>query len=117
MSKYIVDILDKDKYALEIGITKNGSPASQRVLDAVKVGIPYVERPRGEWIEKSKFDRLCKNCGQQHIGDKRFANFCPNCGRDNRPRENNSSSMIINGKYSENVEYGTRVEIRKKGGE
>lgn len=50
MSKYIVDILDKDKYALEIGITKNGSPASQRVLDAVKVAIPYVERPRGEWI-------------------------------------------------------------------
>lgn len=50
MSKYIVDILDKDKYALEIGITKNGSPASQRVLDAVKVGISYVERPHGEWI-------------------------------------------------------------------
>ena len=38
------------------------------------------DRPHGEWVEKSKFDRLCKNCGQQHIGDKRFANFCPNCG-------------------------------------
>lgn len=37
-------------------------------------------RQHGEWIEKSKFDRLCKNCGQQHIGDKRFANFCPKCG-------------------------------------
>lgn len=39
-----------------------------------------VERSHGEWIEKSQFDRLCKNCGQQHIGVKRFANFCPNCG-------------------------------------
>lgn len=54
MSKYIVDILDKDKYALEIGITKNGSPASQRVLDAVKVGIPYVERAHGELIPCSE---------------------------------------------------------------
>ena len=75
------------------------------------------ERQHGEWIKKPEISNdyfYCSKCGYAY---KHAFNFCPNCGSDNRPRENNSSSMIINGKYSENVEYGTRVEIRKKGGE
>ena len=80
------------------------------------------ERPHGEWkphdqhgLTKVWYERYkCSNCNE--YGWLNW-HFCPNCGSDNRPRENNSSSMIINGKYSENVEYGTRVEIRKKGGE
>ncbi len=55
-----------------------------------------------ESIENRKNKRLEKRCKES----------------DNRPKENNSSSMVINGKYSENVEYGTRIEIGKmKGGE
>lgn len=70
----------------------------------------------GEWIDRSDGGRIiypfweryeCSKCGSRSD----ITNFCPNCGSDNRPRENNSSSMIINGKYSENVEYGTRIEI------
>lgn len=52
----------------------------------------------------------CPNCA----GILDDAGRCKYCGSDNRKRENNSSSMIINGKYSENVEYGTRIEIRRK---
>lgn len=74
---------------------------------------------RGEWIEcEDKRYCECSNCWVL-VTKKEAEDFgdCPNCGSDNRPRENNSSSMIINGKYSENVEYGTRIEIREKGGE
>lgn len=92
MSKYIVDLLDKDKYALEIGITKNGSPASQRVLDAVKVGIPYEEKPRGEWVQVTDNDgeylyHKCSNCGQKvesGLDNPPFFNFCMDCGYDMR---------------------------------
>lgn len=41
--KYVVDILERHKYALEIGIMQNGSKASQDILDAVKEGVPYGE--------------------------------------------------------------------------
>lgn len=88
----------------------------------------YEPRPHGEWKEftvstyrgtdewgEPKWGKgkkfICKRCGRRTVIRE---NFCPNCGSDNRRRENNSSSMIINGKYSENVEYGTRIEIRRK---
>lgn len=83
------------------------------------------ERPHGEWKPLGEPDDLgihswhiCSSCGFRttwHMVD--IFHFCPNCGSDNRRRENNSSSMIINGKYSENVEYGTRIEIQEERGE
>lgn len=79
MSKYIVDILDKDKYALEVDIMRNGSPASQRILDAVNVGTPYEERPHGKWIDTRNFPVrwTCSECGRR---DTHIYNFCPDCG-------------------------------------
>lgn len=87
MGKYIVDILDKDKYALEVDIMRNGSPASQRILDAVKVGIPYEERTHGEWIEVDikplpyggyTCNYQCNKCN--YFTKEYHLNFCPNCG-------------------------------------
>lgn len=82
--------------------------------------MPTVERPHGEWTKLTIYKSTCSCC--KNVIDRQMfvelPNFCPNCGSDNRPRENTSSSMIINGKYSENVEYGTRIEIgERKGGE
>ncbi len=109
--------------------------APEEVIDLA----PTIERPHGEWIKGREIARemladetlhidyenfTCSNCGLvldrllYHVDGSPFYKFCPNCGSDNRPRENNSSSIIINGKYSENVEYGTRIEIGEmKGGE
>lgn len=88
------------------------------LCDAIYNGTPYVDRPHGEWVFKhNSSDIWCSNCDENFEEIPQKFLFCPKCGSDNRPRENNSSSMIINGKYSENVEYGTRVEIQKKGGE
>lgn len=80
MGKYIVDILDKDKYALEVDIMRNGSPASQRILDAVNAGTPYEEKPHGTWIDLGEdmiLRWLCSKCGRK---DRHIFNFCPDCG-------------------------------------
>lgn len=99
MSKYIVDIPDRHKYALEIGIMKNGSVASKVILNAVKDGIPYVERPHGVWIGDTDFDGTCK-CSICRMtfdidrlkmvmcdGKYEMPHCCPNCGSDNRKKE------------------------------
>lgn len=46
--KIVIDIPDRIQYGIEIGITVNGSEASQIVLDAVKNGIPL---PEGEIVD------------------------------------------------------------------
>lgn len=110
MSKYIVDILDKDKYALEVDIMRNGSPASQRILDAVNVGTPYEERPHGEWIpirnRKGTVVALrCSACGQS----PKYAiksDFCPRCGADMRiknVRSWDTSSRGVSGSVENSI--------------
>lgn len=42
--KLIIDIPDRIHYAIELGITVNGSDASQMLIDAVKNGTPL---PKG----------------------------------------------------------------------
>ena len=74
--KYIIDIPERYKYAVEIGMTKNGSIASKVILNAVKDGIPYTERPHGEW-----FGTVCTNCGES-TSFYYDCNYCPQCGAD-----------------------------------
>lgn len=79
--KLIIDIPD---YNLDD--IQNGSIACGQILKAVKNGIPYEERPQGEWL----FDKensftidmfKCSICG--YFGHTHFK-FCPNCGADLR---------------------------------
>lgn len=82
---------------------QNGSIACSLILKAVKKGVPYEERPHGEWIYH-KYDKEfeCSECHLRFDEDNfgieipqanatwvkvcRY-NFCPNCGSDNRPRK------------------------------
>lgn len=41
--KLVIDIPDRIHYAIELGITVNGSDASQMLIDAVKNGVPLPE--------------------------------------------------------------------------
>lgn len=58
-------------------------------------GIPYEERPHGEWEQIPEregeyyFYHKCTNCGQtiESGFNPPLFNFCPNCGSDNRPKE------------------------------
>ena len=94
---------------------KNCSEDSYDEWDAMRaIAKGQEERPHGKWVREGRRYRYLSRCTNCNMVCGRDYDFYPNCGSDNRPRENNSSSMIINGKYSENVEYGTRVEIRKK---
>ncbi len=85
--KYIIDISEGHKHALEMGTIQNGSIASKIILNAVKEGIPY---PHGEWIYNEgdiEFgvppSNECSECGyneDEHL----HPNFCPYCGADMR---------------------------------
>lgn len=57
--KYIIDISERHKYAVEMGMTQNGSIASKVILNAVKDGVPYEEIPRKELIKDIQ-DMICK---------------------------------------------------------
>lgn len=60
------------------------------VYNAVKNGIPYEERPQGEWTDISTDGRhtgwiACSVCGQEPPNESNLrTNFCPNCGADMR---------------------------------
>lgn len=59
---------------------------------AVRNGIPYEERPQGEWKETgyetgalgiTYRQTQCSNCGWEHALPM-WLNFCPNCGAEMR---------------------------------
>lgn len=75
-------IIDIPKKALSV-LKSDGVDwlGAEHILDAVSKGIPYKERPKGEWIV-SGLDYKCSNCGM--LPYFRQYNFCPNCGADMR---------------------------------
>lgn len=68
---------------------KNGSIACGQILRAVKNGIPYEERPKGEWLYEYDDFYHCSRCG--HVVCTEWDNlslnkdfpFC-HCGADMR---------------------------------
>lgn len=76
---------------------KNCSEDSYDEWDAMRAiakGLPYEERPHGEWIEQfdvktQYYTCTCSVCGDTHrllINYFLESNFCPNCGADMRKR-------------------------------
>lgn len=51
--RLVIDIPDRIRYGIEIGITVNGSEASQIVLDAVKNGIS-LPKGHGDLIDRNE---------------------------------------------------------------
>lgn len=64
--KLIIDIPDRIHYAIKLGITVNGSDASQMLIDAVKNGIP-LDKIRAEIKEIIK---LYEGSCDQDLGIK-----------------------------------------------
>lgn len=93
--KLIIDIPDKDYefikdiQTLVIGSRGNCKTLQYNVITAIKNGVPYEERPKGEWImnKTSKRGRnyTCTNC--EKISRNKFS-FCPNCGAEMEEAEN-----------------------------
>ena len=81
--KLIIDIPEKVVTAIQ-----NGEDYRFDIHTAIAQGIPYKERPKGEWLEicdiKSwQFTNEHYECDKCHYkGNK--SNFCPNCGEDMR---------------------------------
>lgn len=77
--KLIIDIPNYD-----LNLINNGSIACSQILRAVKKGIPYEERPHGEWIPVDEIGNVvrCSQCSFRTCADvaEEEYNFCPNCG-------------------------------------
>ena len=83
--KWVIDIPD----GYDLSKVKHGSIASNNILQAVKAGKPFKERPHGEWIEKEDYNMdiyydcsVCGNswCTLDGTPWQNGMNFCPNCG-------------------------------------
>ena len=95
--KLIIDIPDKDYefiknfQSLIIGGRGNCKTIQYNVINAIKNGTPYEERPKGEWelFEKRPYQNLymCSKCGHiiESMPDRLAENFkgCY-CGADMR---------------------------------
>jgi hypothetical protein len=92
--KLIININEQDfnyanngsNYPMDIS-TKN------RILSAIRNGIPYEEKPQGEWINREHYQvdedgydtMTCNKCGVDvHLPRSDDYDFCPNCGADMR---------------------------------
>ena len=85
--KLIIDI--PDEYLEQIKNNTEGSTAESEAVNAIRDGIPYEERPQGEW-QYNQYDgnlRIgnwhCSECKHIIYGyglRKPNYNFCPYCG-------------------------------------
>lgn len=62
--------------------------------DGLVVGVKWVERPKGKWINTMEFDEYygqvykCSHCGGEVLGCG-ARNFCPKCGAQMLEGDNN----------------------------
>ena len=81
-------IIDIDESLLNEA--KNGHICLGEFADAVMNGVPYTEKPQGEWIHLHAIgDYKCSICGAENLYKyaneherwvKTNSNYCPNCG-------------------------------------
>ena len=81
--KLIINIPEKALNVLKTdGVDWLGA---EHILDAVSKGVPYEERPQGEWIVDEEHSITmtfykCTNCNW--FGGVTWYKFCPICGAD-----------------------------------
>lgn len=87
--KLIIDIDEYDFKRLQwTTIGKTGVDHEEKMRNIILAGVPYEERPQGEWIETEWFDEIwglnkeCPFCHKQILST--HYNFCGNCGADMR---------------------------------
>ena len=73
--KLIIDI--PDEYVEQLKNHTEGATAESEAVYAIRNGMPYEERPQGEWITVSHNCWKCPYCQELTNEGK---NFCPNCG-------------------------------------
>lgn len=88
--RVVIDIPDndykfiKDLQSLIIGGRGNCKNIQYNVINAIKNGTPYEERPTGKWIIDGHHIRCnrCTHyiCNTDREGNEIPDNFCPNCG-------------------------------------
>ena len=94
--KLIIDIPEDVYRRLKAGDTNAGNTFHNTALETIGNGIPYEERPQGEWIGKEEYDDYpnktvceCSECGKMIcISHNDFPNCCENCGADMRGEKN-----------------------------
>ena len=77
--KLIIDIEPRYCKDMESDVKALYYEAINRITEAVRNGIPYEERPQGEWIKIGDIGLAytCNKCGEVNVIS---TNFCPNCG-------------------------------------
>ena len=96
--KIVIDIPEEDyKFIQDLQFynsgRRSGRTIEQNVINGIRNGKPYEERPQGEWIEvKADISKdilyhiECSNCGAfgllNEIRHYYFSDYCPFCGAD-----------------------------------
>jgi hypothetical protein len=92
--KLMIEV-EKDYYEMLKYNVEHGE--KYKPFEIIANGVPYEERPQGEWIIDNDNLPVCKECGEvalqrvfvkmpHLIQEVRMvkSNFCPNCGADMR---------------------------------
>lgn len=94
--KIVIDIPDEDykfikEVQLYLSVRRSGKTIERNVINAIKNGTPYEERPHGEWHGNNFDEHSCPLCGHAALYEEEpdgyyevQSNFCPNCGADMR---------------------------------
>lgn len=80
--RIVIDMPDEDyKFIKDLKFynsgRRNGKTIERNVINGIKNGKPYEERPKGEWIRGREISRTLM-FGEEHIDYKDYT--CSNCG-------------------------------------
>lgn len=92
--KIVIDIPDEDyKFIKDLQFynsgRRSGKTIERNVINGIKNGIPYEERPQGEWIKEDEVHSKCSLCGFKYADYRILFDFCPYCGADMRGGKEN----------------------------
>lgn len=89
--KLIIEMPEKVVTAIQ-----NGEDYRYDIHTAIAQGVPYEERPQGEWIDKDVFGEevYCSECGHMEKKEKFIwsdVNYCYFCGAEMEVMKNESN--------------------------
>lgn len=83
--KLIIDIEPRYCKDMDSDIKELYYEAINHITEAVRNGIPYDDRPQGEWIKDTQGDTICSNCGFECLYSEdgflySLGRYCHHCG-------------------------------------